>query len=192
MMMTGTVDNLTFYKMEGAYYVRMKSSLTRKRFFKDAAFEGSRRSSNRLAVGSKLASSVYKSFPEKKRRYSVFCALKSLAIKLLKEQRSEQAVLMQLQQKVRKMERVKRKIKTNNGKFRRTILPSVFMVLPQQQTCKKIRSYRGQNKRHELNRNPHQFKRRRILAGFMYGTKYAKLVVKRATFSAGLSLKRKK
>ena len=80
---TRTVDDLTFYQMEGEYYVRTKSSLTRKKFFTNKAFEGSRKSRERLRDGSKLASCVYKQLPEVKRKYPVFCELKSVAIKLL-------------------------------------------------------------------------------------------------------------
>jgi len=115
--LTGTIDNVTFYKMEGEYYVRMKSSLTRKRFFKDAAFEGSRSSSKRLAAGSKLASAVYRTIPQKKREYSMFCELKSLAIKLMKEGQSDEEVMVRLNKLVRekmrksKMENRKSKVK---------------------------------------------------------------------------------
>jgi hypothetical protein len=34
---TGTIDDLCFYKMDGAYYVRLKSSLTGKKFWKNKA-----------------------------------------------------------------------------------------------------------------------------------------------------------
>ena len=50
---TGTIDDITFYEMGGEFYARMKSSLTGKRFWKDKAFEGSRRSAKALGVASK-------------------------------------------------------------------------------------------------------------------------------------------
>jgi len=37
---TGTIQNICFYKMEGQYYARQKSSLTGKRVKKDPAFSG--------------------------------------------------------------------------------------------------------------------------------------------------------
>lgn len=81
----GSVDELCFYKMDEAYYVRLKSSLTGQRFWKDRAFEGSRRSCNRFGEGNRLASKVYKMIEEDKRVYLLFCFLKRRAILLLKE-----------------------------------------------------------------------------------------------------------
>lgn len=81
----GTVDELSFYKMNEEYYVRLKSSLTGKRFWKDRAFEGSRRSCNRFGEGNRLASKLYKMIEEDKRVYPLFCFLKRRAILLLKE-----------------------------------------------------------------------------------------------------------
>jgi hypothetical protein len=82
---TGIIDDLCFYKMCGVYYVRMKSSLTGKRFRKDKAFEGSRKSCSRFGDGNKLASKVYNMLMEEKRVYKLFCFLKRRAILLLKE-----------------------------------------------------------------------------------------------------------
>lgn len=84
----GTIDDLTFYKMCGAYYVRMKTPLTGKRFWKDSVFERSRKSCKRFSEGNKLASKLYKTIDEKKRLYKLFCFLKKRAILLLKEGKS--------------------------------------------------------------------------------------------------------
>jgi hypothetical protein len=84
----GTIEDLSFYKMEGAYYVRMKSSLTGKRFWRDKAFEGSRKSSSRFGEGNRIASRVYRMIKEEKRVYKLYCFLKKKAIQLLKEGRS--------------------------------------------------------------------------------------------------------
>jgi len=81
----GTLDDLTFYKMNGIYYVRMKTSLTAKRFWKDKAFEGSRRSCNRFAKGNRLASAVFRLVLKEKRTPSLFPFLRTRAIALLKE-----------------------------------------------------------------------------------------------------------
>jgi hypothetical protein len=82
---TGTIDDLCFYKMDVVYYVRLKSSLTGKKFWKNKAFEGSRKSCNRFAEGNKLASKVYQMIEEEKRVYKLYCFLKRRAILLLKE-----------------------------------------------------------------------------------------------------------
>jgi hypothetical protein len=84
----GTIDDLTFYKMEGRYYVRMKSSLTGKKFWRSKAFERSRESCKRFAKGNGLASKVYRMIDKEKRVYSLYCFLKRRAILLLKEGKS--------------------------------------------------------------------------------------------------------
>ena len=91
--LVGTYDDITFYKMEGAYYARMKSSLTGKKFRTHSAFAGSRRSCNRFGRGNKLASMVYKEIPEEERKYEVFCRMKSAAIAMLKAGKEENDVI---------------------------------------------------------------------------------------------------
>ena len=84
----GTIDELTFYKMDGVHYIRMKSCLTGKRFWKHKAFEGSRKSCARFGEGNKLASKIYRMIEEEKRSYKLFCFLKTRAIQLIKEGKS--------------------------------------------------------------------------------------------------------
>lgn len=91
--LVGTYDDITFYKMEGNYYARMKSSLTGKKFRTHKAFEGSRRSCNRFGRGNKLASMVYKEIPEENRKYDVFCSMKSAAIAMIKAGKEESDVI---------------------------------------------------------------------------------------------------
>lgn len=69
---TGTIDGLSFYKMYGNYFVREKSSLNGKRFWKDKAFEGSRRSCSLLARASSFASLYYRSYPKQGQRKGLF------------------------------------------------------------------------------------------------------------------------
>ena len=92
----GTYDDITFYKMEGNYYARMKSSLTGKKFWKHKAFEGSRRSCNRFGKGNQLASKVYKEIPEANRVYALYCTMKRIAIAMLKAGREEEQVIAEL------------------------------------------------------------------------------------------------
>lgn len=56
---TGSIDDICFYRMEGRYYARLKSSLSRTRFFNDPVFEGSRKSAFLLAAASQLSSRLY-------------------------------------------------------------------------------------------------------------------------------------
>jgi hypothetical protein len=89
----GTVDGLCFYKMEGSYYMRLKSSLTGKRFWKDKAFEGSRRSASRFGKGNQLASAVFQLVAEERRTNRLFPFLRTKAIALLKEERCAEEVV---------------------------------------------------------------------------------------------------
>lgn len=68
----GTVDGICFYRMEGEFFAREKSSLDGERFFSDPAFEGSRRSASALADASALGSKLYKKFPKEKKGRPVF------------------------------------------------------------------------------------------------------------------------
>lgn len=94
---TGTLDGICFYTMEGEYYVRMKSFLSAKRFWKDKAFEGSRRSCARFASGNRLTSRVYRSMEKEKRCYPLFCSLKTRAIELIRNGLGEEDVIKALQ-----------------------------------------------------------------------------------------------
>ena len=97
--MTGTFDisDITLYRMDGEFYARSKSTLTGKRFRKDKAFEGSRRSNERFKRGNELASQVYQSMPEEKRFYKLFCRLKREAILFLKCGKTEKEVVKELE-----------------------------------------------------------------------------------------------
>jgi hypothetical protein len=86
---TGTKGNLTFYEMDGKYYVRMKSSLTGKQFRTKKCFAGSRQSAARFAKGNQIASITYRNLPKRMRIYDLFCVLKSAAIGLLKDGMTE-------------------------------------------------------------------------------------------------------
>lgn len=55
----GTVQGLTFYELEGEYYVRQKSSLDAKRIKTDPAFANTRKENDLLALASPTASRVY-------------------------------------------------------------------------------------------------------------------------------------
>ena len=67
-----TWDDLTFYKMEGKYYARKKSRLTREKVLKHAAFEKTRFYASQLACASKIASSIYKDLPLHWRQFWMF------------------------------------------------------------------------------------------------------------------------
>ena len=93
----GTIGDVCFYKMEGNYYARMKTSLTGKRFWKDKAFAGSRRSCTHFGKANQLASKVYRSLAKEKRSYSLYCLLKTAAIALISQGLGEEEVVCHLQ-----------------------------------------------------------------------------------------------
>lgn len=96
--LTGTFAGLVCYKMYGAYYVRTKSSLTGKRFWKDIAFEGSRKSCSLLAKASAIASHYYKNYPEERRRKGLFNEMTGRIKLWLKEGKTEGETVSLLQQ----------------------------------------------------------------------------------------------
>ena len=83
--------------MNGEFYVRKKSRLTGKRFRNDEAFEGSRRSAARFKRGNELASEVYGSLPQEQKFYKLFCRLKREAILWLKQGKTEEEVVRDLE-----------------------------------------------------------------------------------------------
>jgi hypothetical protein len=82
----GTVDGDTnFYKdVEWGYLVRTLPGVNSKRYWKDAAFEGSRRSAERFALGNIMSSIIYRFVPVKRRYPRLFTQVRKIAIVLLK------------------------------------------------------------------------------------------------------------
>jgi hypothetical protein len=100
--MVGTIDDITYYKMEGKYYARKKSRLRGERVKRAAAFTRTMASAHRLGRGSQLASKVYRSLPKTEQVYALYKELKSIAVLALKEGVGEAAVLLLLEQRVGK------------------------------------------------------------------------------------------
>jgi hypothetical protein len=92
----GTIEGLSFYKMRETYFVRTKSSLTGKRFWKEQAFEGSRKSCSLLAKASALTASFYKSYPKDKKTRGLFNTMTGKVKLWLKEGRTEAQALLLL------------------------------------------------------------------------------------------------
>ena len=84
---TGTVDgDINFYyDEEWGYLVRMLPGVSSKRYWKDAAFEGSRRSALRFGVGNIMSSIIYRFVPVKRRYRHLFKQVRTIAIVCLKE-----------------------------------------------------------------------------------------------------------
>src|SRR5215217_4238763 len=97
LLFTGTIDNLTFYIMNGKGYVRQKSCLTGKRVKKDPQFENTRRNATWFGRGAQLASPVYWKLPlQKRNEEGVMGKLTVRASALIRKGLSEEAILKQL------------------------------------------------------------------------------------------------
>ncbi len=93
---TGTIDNVCFYKMDGVYYARMKSSLTRKRVLKSAAFRRTRAHAATLGEASKIASRIYRLIPKAQRKHTLYREMTGKAIYLLREGKDKKVVFQSL------------------------------------------------------------------------------------------------
>lgn len=80
----GTFDDLTFYKMDGQYYVRAKSSLSSKRVKTSPEFRWTMIYANLLARASKIGSQVYKALPPGWRQFWMYRSFTGEAFTLLK------------------------------------------------------------------------------------------------------------
>jgi hypothetical protein len=94
----GTIGNLCFYRMDGAFYVRQKSSLSRKRVLRDPEFARSRVAAGRFGVAVKLASSVYRRLPKVEKGHGVIGRLTAIANKLLCAGLDRETALLQMEQ----------------------------------------------------------------------------------------------
>jgi hypothetical protein len=81
----GTFDDLTFYKMEGRYYVRVKSSLTGKRVKTSPEFKWTMIYARLLARASKIGAHIYKALPPGWRQFWMYRSFTGEAFTLLKQ-----------------------------------------------------------------------------------------------------------
>ncbi|AXY75232.1 hypothetical protein D3H65_15120 [Paraflavitalea soli] len=85
-----TWDDLTFYKMEGRYFVRKKSRLTREKVLHHPAFAKTRFYANRLAVASKIAAAIYSDLPLHWRQFWMYRDFTGEAINRLNQEATPQ------------------------------------------------------------------------------------------------------
>ena len=91
---TGCYDNVCWYRMDGKYYARMKSSLTRKRVKTDRAFTKTMHNATLLGQASKSASYLYKQLPKDERKHSYYRELTGKALLLLREGKTNEEVIV--------------------------------------------------------------------------------------------------
>jgi hypothetical protein len=81
----GTIDNLTFYKLRGNYYVRTKSSLTGERVKTELCFRPLMAYASLLAEASKIASAVYRLLRPKRKKIKFYRQMTGRAMSWLKQ-----------------------------------------------------------------------------------------------------------
>lgn len=97
LLFSGTIDNLTFYIMNGQGFVRQKSCLTGKRVKKDPQFANTRRNAAWFGRGAQLASPVYHKLPQhKKGEEGVMGKMTARASALIRQGLPEEAIIKQL------------------------------------------------------------------------------------------------
>jgi len=92
----GTAQFLTFYKMHGRYFVRMKSSLTAERVQKDPCFTATMWQAAIMAHASKIGSAAYAAIPAFCREYKHYRQLTGKANQLLKKGLHDDEIVMRL------------------------------------------------------------------------------------------------
>jgi len=104
---TGTVDGICYYKMNGKYYARRKSTLSRKRVRRDPAFARTRRNAELLGQASRVAAGVYRLLPRAQKKLDLYRAMTGQAMEMFKKGADEAEVKARLEQGVKKHVRVK-------------------------------------------------------------------------------------
>lgn len=131
---TGTIGNLSFYKMEGKYYVRQKSSLDGKRVRKDKAFRRTMEYARLLAAGSKVAKVVYWLLSDEQRRLRRIGSLTGEVMVLLKDGMSSEEALVLLKEKyllIKKVGSVSRsKVVVQGEEFANRVIGEVCGDMP--------------------------------------------------------------
>ncbi|HVT86767.1 MAG TPA: hypothetical protein VHD35_16295 [Chitinophagaceae bacterium] len=81
----GTYHNTCFYRSEGHYYVRSKSSLSRRRVKRDPVFAATRLHARWMGEASVIASEIYRRLHAGRKNRSVYQQLTGKAFRLLKQ-----------------------------------------------------------------------------------------------------------
>ncbi|MFL5787567.1 MAG: hypothetical protein ACJ748_05910 [Flavisolibacter sp.] len=79
----GTIGDITYYKMDGIFYARKKSTLSREKVLNSPEFKSTRIHAMQLAEASKMASEVYQAMQKEKRKAFMYRKLTGIAKKAL-------------------------------------------------------------------------------------------------------------
>ncbi|RPD39849.1 hypothetical protein [Chitinophaga barathri] len=95
----GTIENITFYEMNGEHYARKKSTLSGKRVKTAPEFALTRVYSQIMALASKTAKTIYRSLPEEERDVALYRKMVGAGQRLLKNGCAEE----RLEEELRKI-----------------------------------------------------------------------------------------
>ena len=95
---TGSDGVICCYYSQGRFIYRSASSLTGERVKKDPAFEGFRKSCNRMKEASPIAAALYKQIPAAQKQYSIYRLLTGEALKLIKQGIDKKVIAEKLHQ----------------------------------------------------------------------------------------------
>lgn len=98
---TGTVDGICYYRLNGAYYARRKSTLSGKRVKRDPKFARTRQHAELLGRASRIAAEVYRLLPKDQKRLVLYMTMTGKAMALLKSGMPDVEVREQLQQRAK-------------------------------------------------------------------------------------------
>jgi uncharacterized protein YabN with tetrapyrrole methylase and pyrophosphatase domain len=93
---TGTYDELCFYKMDGEYYARMKSSLTGNRVKRDPVFKRTMANAAIFAEANKITSILYSELKKEEKGRAVRYELLRKVRKMLADGVSKEAIIHSL------------------------------------------------------------------------------------------------
>ncbi|MBL7744505.1 MAG: hypothetical protein JNN00_13630, partial [Chitinophagaceae bacterium] len=78
----GTMHGVCFYRLNGNYYARKKSSLSRERVKKSKAFASTRSYAQLFGTASVIGSAIYQLIPKAKKERKVYQRITGMAMRL--------------------------------------------------------------------------------------------------------------
>lgn len=94
------MHGVCFYRLNGKYYARKKSSLSRERVKKSKAFAETRRYAKLFATASVIGSTIYGLIPKNKKGRKVYQRITGMAMRLLKDGTSKEKTFQLLKSKL--------------------------------------------------------------------------------------------
>jgi hypothetical protein len=98
-ILTGSGESICCYYANGLNIIRAASSLDATRVKEDPAFEGFRKSSDRLKQASPIAAALYNQIPKERKRFSLYRILTGKIIIMIKSGIEQEVIIASLQQK---------------------------------------------------------------------------------------------